>query len=135
MLTWKRAGRSAKDDHLTHCTDFIRVHLTQTCRPVDLIQTYACRLSERGARSERLKDPPKYVADILTSGLIVQKQGVRQAFPPTTCRQGAAKTSCPEEPLIPELNADVISTLATKRNSQSIIETFLPSGKVMEEVR
>ncbi|EYC05695.1 hypothetical protein Y032_0080g1318 [Ancylostoma ceylanicum] len=37
-----------------------------------------------------------------------------------------------EEPLIPELNAGVISTLVKKRKSHFIIEKLLPSGKVME---
>ncbi|KAL6742946.1 hypothetical protein Aduo_016037 [Ancylostoma duodenale] len=42
-------------------------YLTQACQPAQSIQLYACRLSGKGARSDRLKDFPENIVDIITN--------------------------------------------------------------------
>ncbi|KAL6735747.1 hypothetical protein Aduo_006159 [Ancylostoma duodenale] len=66
ILKWKRSP----EDRMTHCTDFVRYYLTQACEPVESVQLYACRLSGKEARSDRLKDFHENIVDIITNCLL-----------------------------------------------------------------
>ncbi|KAL6726636.1 hypothetical protein Aduo_008588 [Ancylostoma duodenale] len=63
------------------------------CRTVDSIQSYACRLSGRGARSERLQDLPENIVDILIKCLL-EGLGIGQ---PELERSATELRECPTE--------------------------------------
>lgn len=85
---WRRSERSAKNEHFTHCTNFVRVlyegmlhsrlvplscnlpirAYSQACCSVGYIRTlHLCRLSGKDARSERLKDLTENIVVALIS--------------------------------------------------------------------
>ncbi|EPB69710.1 hypothetical protein ANCCEY_11194 [Ancylostoma ceylanicum] len=68
MGRWRRSGRATEEDHLTHCTDFMRFYLA--CDPVKSIQKYAHRVSGRGQKKEDLKDLPENIVGILIECLL-----------------------------------------------------------------
>ncbi|KAL6738557.1 hypothetical protein Aduo_012096 [Ancylostoma duodenale] len=70
MGRWRRSGRATEEDHLTHCTDFMRFYLVRACDPVESIQKYAHRVSGRGQKKEDLKDLPENVVGILIDCLL-----------------------------------------------------------------
>ncbi|EYB81147.1 hypothetical protein Y032_0390g534 [Ancylostoma ceylanicum] len=70
MGRWRRSGRATEEDHLTHCTDFMRFYLVRACDPVKSIQKYAHRVSGRGQKKEDLKDLPENIVGILIECLL-----------------------------------------------------------------
>lgn len=65
LHSWKRPSRIQRQDHSIQATDFFRHYLVKACDPVEEIQKYTYRRTDRYPKAPQLKNLPDAVIEAL----------------------------------------------------------------------